>query len=576
MCETALPSYCSAMTATVAAERRRPPWRGPTTPGAVPPLHSLLRWLYVGRVSLAFAVFMAAALSWWDADLTQLLVASLSVTGAFGFTAASVWWSHVAGRRAGMTFLYLQAVFDLVLVTAIVHIAGPTTFFAALYILVIALNAVMMPFANGMLVALFAGILYAADVVVGHPGALSAAILVQVVVYWLVALLTGYLASRVRVAGAAHEAITAELRRVRLEATDILRNIKTGILTVGPDGRLVYANPTAQAILGIKPGWLSGGGMTVQDLSEVAPVLGEAVRQTAAGGPRVLRREGAVTVANRTFPIGVSTTAVSSDDGGPPTVAAIFKDISDEKRMEALHLRTERLEAVAEIAASLAHEIRNPLASIRSAVEQLARTAPPGADEKVLAGLVLRESDRLSLLLSEFLDFSRVRVTSSKPLDLAAVAEAGIQLARRHPDCPAAAEVILQAPVRPVPMEGDEDLLHRVVFNLVLNAVQMAPSSTITIDVGIADAAAVPAGVRVEGARLLRVIDRGPGVAPDILPRIFEPFVTGRPGGTGLGLAIVQRAVQAHRGVILCDSRPGDGTTFTILLPARFGAEEGV
>jgi two-component system sensor histidine kinase PilS (NtrC family) len=562
------------MTAIAATERRPAPWRSPQA-GAVPPLRSLLRWLYIGRVSIAFGVFSAAALSWWDADLTQLLIASLSVTISLGFTAISVWWSHLRGPHVGTTFLYLQGVFDLALVTAIVHIAGPTTYFAALYILVIALNAIMMPFANGMLVALLAGILYAGDVVVGHFDELSAATLLQIAVYWLVAVATGYLASRVRVAGQAQEALTAELRRVRLEAGDILRNIKTGILTVSPDGRLAYANPTAQAILGIDLGRLSGD-MALHELARIAPVLGDALRQTAIAGLRVLRREGEVTVAGRTFPIGVSTTAVPGDGNAPPTVTAIFKDISDEKRLEALHLRTERLEAVAEIAASLAHEIKNPLASIRSAVEQLARAAPPGADEKVLAGLVLRESDRLSLLLSEFMDFSRVRMTASAPLDLAAVAEAGILLARRHPDCPADITVTLEAAARPVEMEGDEDLLHRVVFNLVLNAVQMAPSGPVTVEVAAVDHAVVPPGVTIESPRLLRVRDEGPGVSPDILPRLFEPFVTGRRGGTGLGLAIVQRAVQAHRGVILCDSRPGAGTTFTILLPARFRAEEGV
>ncbi len=562
------------MTAIAATERRQAPWRSPQT-GAVPPLRSLLRWLYIGRVSISFGVFSAAALSWWDADLTQLLIASLSVTLTFGFTAFSVWWSHLRGPRVGTTFLYVQAVFDLALVTAIVHIAGPATYFAALYILVIALNAVLMPFANGILVALLAGILYAGDVVVGHFDELSAATLLQIAVYWLVAIATGYLASRVRVAGQAQEALTAELRRVRLEAGDILRNIKTGILTVGPEGRLEYANPTAQAILGIDLGRLSGG-MALHDLALIAPVLGDALRQTAHGGRRVLRREGVVTVGERTFPIGVSTTAVPGEGDAPPTVTAIFKDISDEKRMEELHLRTERLEAVAELAASLAHEIKNPLASIRSAVEQLARSAPEGADERVLSRLVLRESDRLALLLTEFLDFSRVRVTRSASLDLAAVAEAGIQLARRHPDCPDGFSVRLEAAVRPVEMEGDEDLLHRVVFNLVLNAVQMAPAGPVTVEVGAADQSAVPPGVTIESPRLLRVRDHGPGIAPDLLPRLFEPFVTGRVGGTGLGLPIVQRAVQAHRGVILCDSRPGAGTTFTILLPARFRAEEGV
>jgi two-component system sensor histidine kinase PilS (NtrC family) len=561
------------MTAT-ATERRLLPWRRSPSTGAVPPLRTLLRWLYIGRVSIAFSVFIAAALSWWQADLTQLLVSSVSVTAALILTGYAVWYSHLAHHPVTQGFLYGQSLFDLALVTAIVHISGPTSSFAALYILVIAINAVMMPLANGLLVALLAGILYVADVVFGHPIELSPALFLQLAVYWTVAAATGYLASRVRVAGQAQEALSAELHRVRLEAGDILRNIKTGILTVGGDGRLVYANPTAETLLGLDVQTLRDQPV-LEALDRIAPVLADAVRRTTSDGHRVIRREGDALVAGRTFPLGVSTTAVYAAEGAPPSVTAIFKDISDEKRLEALHLRTERLEAVAEIAASLAHEIKNPLASIRSAVEQLARSAPDGADERVLSGLVIRESDRLSALLTEFLDFSRVRVTSSATLDLGAVAQAGIQLARRHPDCPALADIRLEVSSGPVLMEGDEDLLHRVVFNLVLNALQAEPSRPrIVVEVGASDVTALPAGATIESPRMLRVRDRGPGVPADVLPRLFEPFVTGRIGGTGLGLAIVQRAVQAHRGMIFCDSVPGEGTTFTIYVPARFSAEE--
>ncbi|HEY2805427.1 MAG TPA: ATP-binding protein [Gemmatimonadales bacterium] len=562
------------MTAT-AAEGHLPPRRRVSNTGPLPPVTTLLRWLYTGRIAVAFSVFLAAALSWWRADLTQLLIASVSVTLAMIVTAVSFWHTHLSHHRVTNGFLYLQAIIDLALVTSWIHIGGPTSYFAALYILVIAMNAVLMPLANGLLVALLAGILYAADVVFGHPIELSAALLLQVLVYWLVAASTGYLASRVRIAGVAHDALSAELRRVRLEAGDILKNIKTGILTVGGDGRLVYANPTAEALLGLDI--VSMRDQPVLELLDrIAPVLGDAVRRTTGEGRRVVRREGDAVVAGRIFPLGVSTTAVNDEAGAPPSVTAIFKDISDEKTLEALHLRTERLEAVAEIAASLAHEIKNPLASIRSAVEQLARSAPAGADERVLSGLVIRESDRLSRLLTEFLDFSRVRVTQSMPLDLVAVAEAGIRLARQHPDCNGSATIELKAETRPVSVEGDEDLLHRVVFNLVLNAVQAAPSNArVTVEVAAADPARLPSGLDIESPRLLRVSDRGPGVSPEILPRLFEPFATGRAGGTGLGLAIVQRAVDAHRGRIFpVESKPGAGTVFTIYFPARFTPEE--
>ncbi len=563
------------MTAVAAVPRRSAPEKAPRT-GAVPPVRTLLRWLYIGRLSIATGVFVGAALAWWQADITQLFIASVSVTLAYVVTAASVWWSHLRAGEVGQTFLYMEALFDLFLVTAIVHISGPYTYFAALYILVIAINAVMMPFANGMLIALAAGILYAADAVFGHPVELSFALLLQVGVYWLVAIATGYLASRVRVAGQAQEALTAELRIARLEAGDILRAIRTGVLTVSGDGRLIYANPTAEALLDIDVDVMRDEPV-LDAIDRVAPVVADAVRATAYDGRRVVRRAGEARLGGRVFPIGVSTTAVYLQPGQPASVTAIFKDISDEKRLEQLHMRTERLEAVAEIAASLAHEIKNPLASIRSAVELLGRTASQDPDEKTLSTLVLRESDRLARLLTEFMDFSRVRVTKSAPLDLVAVAEAGIRLARQHPDGGGDARIELAAPDGPVMVEGDEDLLHRVVFNLVLNAVQVSPPPAhVVVEVGIPDPGAINANVVIEQPRLLRVSDEGPGVAPDILPRLFEPFVTGRPGGTGLGLAIVQRAVQAHRGYIFVDSVPDQGTAFTIYVPARFAAEEGV
>jgi two-component system sensor histidine kinase PilS (NtrC family) len=534
----------------------------------------MLRWLYIGRLSLAAGVFIAAALSWWRADLTQLLVASVSVTATLAVTATAYWWSHLRTREVGATFLYWQALFDLSLVTAVVHIFGPYSYFASLYILVIAFNTVLMPLANGLLIALLAGFLYAADVLVGQSFDVSPALTLQITVFWGVAIATGYLASRVQAAGAAQQTLEAELRRVRLEAGDILQQIRSGIMTVGGAGELVFANPTAEALLGIRAAELRDRPV-LELLDEIAPPLAQAIRRAAADGLRVSRTEAEAHSGGRVWPIGFTTTPVHVSKDEPPSVTVIFQDLSEAKRMEALHLRTERLQAVSEIAASLAHEIRNPLASIRSAVEQLARMSGGGGDERTLAGLIVGESDRLSRLLSEFLDFSRVRVTRAAGLDLVAVAEHGIQLVRQHPDCSPGAAITLVAPERPVRLEGDEDLLHRVVFNLVLNAVQAARAAPrVTVEVRVPAPDELPQSVVLEAPRLLVVRDEGPGVSAEVLPRLFEPFVTGRIGGTGLGLPIVQRAVQAHRGLIFCDTEAGRGTAFSVYLPSRIGAEE--
>jgi two-component system sensor histidine kinase PilS (NtrC family) len=254
-------------------------------------------------------------------------------------------------------------------------------------------------------------------------------------------------------------------------------------------------------------------------------------------------------------------------------VTAIFTDISDLKEVQELQARAERLESVAALSASLAHEIRNPLASIRSSVEQLARSRHADDDERFLAGLIVRESDRLSRLLSEFLDFARVRATHLVPLDLHAVVVAVVRLIRAHPECRADAMITVEGG-RTI-LDGDEDLLHRVIANLVLNAVQAARGPIrVTVGVTAVQGGDIPHGTNLEHAVRLQVRDDGPGIPADIRERLFDPFVSGRPGGSGLGLAIVQRAVQAHRGLVLVDSGPGTGTTFTIFLPAKMMAED--
>jgi len=269
-----------------------------------------------------------------------------------------------------------------------------------------------------------------------------------------------------------------------------------------------------------------------------------------------------------TFPVGVTTTALDVVGEESCSVAAIFTDISDQKRLDELRLRTERLEAVAELSASLAHEIKNPLASIRSSVEQLSRSTHANEDERFLAGLVVRESDRLSGLLSEFLDFSRVRVTDCVQLDLETVVRDAVGIVQKHPDC--SQETSIEVVAQSATVEGDEDLLHRILMNLVLNAVQVSEGAAqITIEARDALPSELPSTHLMNDPVLLRVSDDGPGIPEEVRERLFEPFVSARVGGSGLGLAIVQRAVLAHRGIVFVDSEPDVRTSFTVLLPGK-------
>jgi two-component system sensor histidine kinase PilS (NtrC family) len=237
--------------------------------------------------------------------------------------------------------------------------------------------------------------------------------------------------------------------------------------------------------------------------------------------------------------------------------------------MRNLLVRAERLEGIAELSASLAHEIKNPLASIRSAVEQLARMPRASEDEKVLSGLVQRESDRLARVLTEFLDFARAGVAHSEPLDIALIARNAARLASSQPGIADGVRIVDIFPSAPMTLDGDEDLLHRAFFNLLLNAVQASPPNReVRIEGGELQRHQLPPGVSefTGGAYGILVTDHGAGIAPQIRDRLFDPFVTTRPGGSGLGLSIVQRAVQAHGGIVTV-SPPGEETRFTIVIP---------
>ncbi|HUL03159.1 MAG TPA: ATP-binding protein [Gemmatimonadales bacterium] len=551
-------------------------WLGRRTrASAMPSPRALLRSVYIGRMCVAIAIYLSAALRVTVATPTDILVASLLLVAAVVVTIPSYWYTHVRDRAPGPTFVYLQALFDTALVTAVVHMTGgPQSDFTSLYVPLIAVAAVLMPPANTGLVTVLVGMVYLADVFFGHRTAMTPNIGVQLALFAAVAAVTAYFSSRVSVMEAERVALAGELRQARLEASDVLRNIPTGVVTVDGDGLLLYCNPAAEHILGFhERDWRTRPIMP--EFARMAPEFWAAITATARRGVRAMRVEATVRRPDRTFPIGVTTTTLEAPPAGPPRVTAIFTDISDSKRLEELHLRTERLEAVAELSASLAHEIKNPLASIRSSVEQLARPKRSNADDHVLAGLIVRESDRLTRLLSEFLDFSRVRVTECRPLDLQRVAAAAIRVVREHPDCAADARITLEGEV--ASMEGDEDLLHRVVSNLVLNAVQAAGAGAqVVVQTGRSDARELPGGAGIENPVFLRVSDNGPGIPETVRPRLFEPFVTGRAagGGTGLGLAIVQRAVDAHRGIVFVQSVAGRGTTFTIHFPARARVEQ--
>jgi signal transduction histidine kinase len=233
---------------------------------------------------------------------------------------------------------------------------------------------------------------------------------------------------------------------------------------------------------------------------------------------------------------------------------------SDLSELEAQVRRSQRLADLGTLAAGLAHEIRNPLASMTGSIELLRGSVSAGEDERRLMGIVLREAERLNELVAQFLAFARPATPRRRPTDLAALLDETLSVFRNDPQ---AAGVTLDPALEHAPADCDPDQLRQVFWNLLTNAAQ-------------AVGAASPGGggtIRVrcraggEGA-VVEIEDDGAGMDAEDLGRIFLPFFTTKPRGTGLGLATVHRIVDAHGGSIRVASERGKGSRFTVVLPA--------
>ena len=225
--------------------------------------------------------------------------------------------------------------------------------------------------------------------------------------------------------------------------------------------------------------------------------------------------------------------------------------------------RADRLAAVGQLAAGLAHEIRHPLASIEGAVNVLANPDSPDDLQSEFRGIIKKECRRLGGLVTELLDFARPRETRLRRLDVAAIVDDVVRLARSSP---ATSKVRIETELpRSLPaVECDEEQIKQVLLNLVMNAAQAMP------DGGRIDVSASQQGGSVD----LIVADDGPGIAEEMRARIFDPFFTTRESGTGLGLAVVQQIVSQHGGQIEVEQNGAKGARFVVRIPIRNGGRE--
>lgn len=450
---------------------------------------------------------------------------------------------------------------DAGLVTALVAVSGgPRTLFSALYVLTIVTASLLVPRAAVLLVAgaaavSGAGMLAVRPDLAGRTplAALDVlTVLLNAATFLVVAVVAGGLAHRIRTSERQLESQRADISNLEAVRDLIFDSVTSGLVTVDRDRRITAMNRAALSLTG-QPARGALGRPWSEVFTATPPF--EAVEAQLAALPGTSPRhdleqrrpDGEITVIRATF------SALRAPDGTRLGLIAVCENVDDLRRAEAAARRADRLAGLGRMAANMAHEIRNPLASLTAAAEALTRSSTAAEVRPCLADIVRRESARLDQLIADFLGYAR-----PAPLHLSAgdVADAldDVLLSLERVSLPGGLTIVRDyGPCLPWRFDGQQ--LRRALWNLCLNAVEAMPAGGELRVAATADADRLT----------LRVADTGPGLEADDVGHVFEPF------HAGLGLALTHRIVSAHGGDIEVRSTPGAGTAFTLTLPRSHG-----
>jgi PAS domain S-box-containing protein len=359
----------------------------------------------------------------------------------------------------------------------------------------------------------------------------------------------------------AEEEAREEIAQLYQHNQNILESLKTAVLSVDPGQIATTFNAEAARITGLARGAVIGKPLgEVLALRPIYFLLRRAVEEGLVYG------RGEVTIETprgKSIPIGISTSILIGPEHEPCGAVAIFKDLSEIKNLERKLKRSEHLALLGEMAASLAHEIRNPLNSISGFAQLLQEKARESDRDRRYTDIIVRETRRIERIVSDTLVFSKETAAGVCELELNGLITACIQtlseVARKS-----TVSFNLGLASRLPPVTGNASRLEQVFTNLMLNAIQAMP------DGGVVSVTATATNGCVE----IEVSDTGPGIRQEIQDKIFLPFFTTKSDGTGLGLAICSRIIEDHGGSIEVSSAPGQGTTFKISLPGQSARTE--
>lgn len=467
---------------------------------------------------------------------------------------------------------YLQVSVDIILITFLVYLTGGIdSGLSILYHMTIITASIILYRRGGYLSASLSSILYGSMLDMQYynvPGFIKSQNFTAIQVFYLVfinifsfytvAFLSSSLSDRLRKARQELKEKSIDFEDLRNLQELILKSVGSGILTMDLTGNVTSMNPAAEVITGYDGKDLR---LRVQD------IFGDSIRKifghTAEMKERAYRFEGRIVKKdNSRVVLGMAASLLKDDRGTVRGIILVFQDITKLIEMEEKVRRQERMATVGSLAAGIAHEIRNPLASLSGSIQLLQKDPGTSEDSRRLMDIVLRETDRLNTIISEFLDYARPKSPHKELVSLSEIAEETVILLKNSPVFREKTVITVDIPPL-LKIRIDPQQLRQVLWNLLMNACQaMAEEGVVTVS-------ATEQAYQGQEAEwcTITVSDSGSGILPEDLANLFDPFFTTKPDGTGLGLAIVYRIIEDHDGFIDVASEPGKGTTFTIRLP---------
>lgn len=485
--------------------------------------------------------------------------------------------SHLALRLCKSSFfiIYLQSIWDVFFVTLLLLFTGgilsPYSF---LYLLAIMNAGVLLGRREALYTASLCGILYGAIVDFQFFGLLESiglsqadarqlgashlfyTIFLNMMGFGLSAFITGYLAERARESEAALRENIINYEEIAQLNTKIVSNIESGLLTTNPQGKIRVFNPYAEYLTG-----MSQADVYDKPLGSLFPELSNSIDSLTdmiRGEFEYVSKDGLRMI------IGFSVAPFEDVQEKNASVIVNFRDITAIRRMEEALKRADRLAALGELSARMAHEIRNPLAAMSGSVQMLAEHGSIGGNDGRLLDIVLRESDRLNKLITDFLAYARPPSPHMVAIDLKTTIEDMCLLL--HADSRFDHIDIVNRIPSHVVIQADFHQISQVFMNLLHNSADAMPEGgTIVIESSFLLSGAD--GFRRSPAVLVSITDSGEGIDAETAKHVFEPFWTSKVYGTGLGLAIIYRIIEAHGGSISVESPPDGGCCFKIMLP---------